>query len=475
MSSLPARLAAALGADRVIAPEQRGAGWQIDVCRNELGRPVAWVRPRTTAEVATSVGAARAAGVPVVAAGRRTAYWRPLCFEGALVVDTCELAGPPLAHELGDGWALFLAGTPVRDADDWLRARGYRLPAHPDAFGDTPLGAMAASSMAAGIGMANATADDMVTGLRCVLGTGEILTTGAALLLGGAPFHRPGLPDPTGLLLASEGALGIITELAVRVWPVEPSARLSWTSTVSGDPHQPLLAALALARSLAAPGIWETFRTAVVTSGDGATQVDHDLTLRAPLGPAELEHRIAAVETLTRRHFPGAVISTARAIPGDTACPGFERWLGPQGGHVFLRDAGHLVGLDVIVPHSQLAATLVTTDAIMAQAAALPHHSLRRALYLSPTVANVGLHLLLDAPAGAPAPGADALLDSGLARLSALSTLVPYRWGRSYHAALGPRLDPTYAALMHDLRARFDPDGLLQPGVSVFAAPAVRP
>ncbi|MCB9730544.1 MAG: FAD-binding oxidoreductase [Deltaproteobacteria bacterium] len=467
MSALQQRLAAALGDDRLLTAEARGPGWHTDISRHELGEPLAWVRPRSTAEVAQAVTVARELGVPVVTVGRRTAYWRPLRFRDALVLDTLGLTGPPLAAELGDGWALFGAGTPVREADDWLRARGHRLPAHPDAFGDTPLGALVAADMASGIGMANATAGAMVTGLRAVMGTGEVLTTGASFLLGGAPFHRPGLPDPTGLLLAAEGALGVVTEVALSVWPLEPTALLSWVSPANSG-HRPFEAALALAGELRTPGIWETFRSATVHAGAGDQGTEHDLVLRAPFGSAELERRIEGVSARVARLFPRAELRIARDVPGDPGAAGFERWLGPVGEHDALRRVGHFVGLDVIVPWSGLPAALGASDRILAEAGALPHHSLRRAVYLSPTIANLGLHLLFDAPPEHRAAGTEELARRGMLALAALPSVIPYRWGRSWHEALGPRLDPTAAALARDLRARFDPDGLMQPGVSIF-------
>jgi len=61
---------------------------------------------------------------------------------------------------------------------------------------------------------------DLVLGLEVVLPTGDILRTGSWALPGAKPFYRWGLgPDFTGLFLGSQGTLGVVTKMAIKIVP----------------------------------------------------------------------------------------------------------------------------------------------------------------------------------------------------------------------------------------------------------------
>jgi len=60
-----------------------------------------------------------------------------------------------------------------------------------------------------------------VLGLEFVLPTGEIVRTGSRAYFGVPPFRRYGIgPDLTGLLIGSEGTLGVLTEATLQVRPI---------------------------------------------------------------------------------------------------------------------------------------------------------------------------------------------------------------------------------------------------------------
>ena len=200
---------------RFIAGPAEGGDETRDLCRYPTGQPLLWVRPESSEEVAHVLKTAAESATPVVAVGARTAYWWPLQYGGAIALDTSGLltleSAPDPAEPVWVG-----AGVSVRDLDEHLRARGMTLPCHPDAYGDTSVASMVATGFTSGCGVGSSDLSSLVAGLKVVLGTGEVLTCGASAALGAAPFLRGGLPDPTSLFFASDGALGVITEVAVR-------------------------------------------------------------------------------------------------------------------------------------------------------------------------------------------------------------------------------------------------------------------
>jgi len=455
--ALAERIAALLGEDRLVPIGARGLAADQDVCRAPIGAPRAWVRPRSTEEVAALIRLARAESIPVVTAGRRTAYWRPLQFEQAIVLETRALTE---LHEFDREHRILWcgAGASVREIDDALRAQGHLLPAHPDAFGGTSIGSMVATGFTSGVGMALADANTLVTGLELVLGTGAIVRTGAAASLGAPAFLRTGLPDPTGLLLAAEGALGVVTRVAVRALARAHRCQLSFRVAA------PLAAILPLAEALRVPGLYETFRA--VDPGELREQapIEVDLILRSPLSATELEGRVAWVCERVASLVPAATIPTRRYERPDEAL--LPRFWGAAGEAWVRTRKGRFAPVDVNLGYGSIAAAIATGEALLAEHRELPWINRRRALYFAPDFVNFGLHWSLD-PARSDDPSALAFIQAGAAALAGLP-LIPYRFGRVWAAALGDRLDPGYHAMMLELQRACDPDGILNPGVSIF-------
>jgi alkyldihydroxyacetonephosphate synthase len=72
--------------------------------------------------------------------------------------------------------------------------------------------------------------EDMVHGLEVVLADGRVVSTG-----GRAPRSAVG-PDLNQVFLGSEGTLGVVTEVALRAWPLPPEERRgAWTFATFGE------------------------------------------------------------------------------------------------------------------------------------------------------------------------------------------------------------------------------------------------
>ncbi len=456
--SLSDALREALGAQAVSAP----CPPTTDISAFPLGAPAAIVAPVDTAQVQAIVRIARAHGVPVVGVGKRTAYWGPLHLEGAIAVSTDRLRG----RTLDDGVLSAGAGEPVRPLDGWLRRQGLRLPVHPDAFGETSLGAMVASGLTSGMGMGAGGIDRALTGLTVVTGTGEVLRTGTAHALGLSPFLRDGLPDTTGLFLGSEGTLGLITEVHLRVPAAGRMVRIDATL----DHPAPILPA---ARAWLAAGAGDTvriLREVEPARGQQPATTPWSLTAWAvsPHSPDDAQRRAdRLVEAL---HAAGA--RGLHVAPEDPSArsgaepPDDPRWQGPIGSHDLFLEAMRLIGLDVNGPWERVDGLLRMADNQAHEVLALDPIMVRSALYLAPCFVNLGLHTTVRRDA-----------DDGACRahqtrwLSALAAMpvVPYRPGHAWPPGVLDARDPGHTALMRAIKAALDPDGLLNPTHPLFA------
>lgn len=456
------QLASALGPGRVLSPADIGHDAHEDLCRYPLGTAACWVRPRDEGEVVAAVRVARALRVAIVAVGRRSSYWRPLNLNRAIALDVSALSHID-EPDLEGGFAWCGAGATVRDVDAALRKRGSSLAAFPDAFGDTSIGAMVSAGFSAGLGMASATAESLVTGLRVVLGTSEVLLTGTSLTLGASAFAREGLPDPTGLFLSSDGALGIVTAVAVRALPREPMAQLSWESP-RGEGC--LRAAVELARSLRYPGVYDTFRVVFDDGPPDGALTKLDLVVKAALGEADLAHRVALVRGEIRRRFPEAQLRELREGLDGAPLPLRQS---RTGDHWATLREGHFAGVDVVVAYPDVFRCVAETNHLTDEAWKTGARSAHHALYVSPTSMNVGVHLFWP-DVDPPSVGrAHAFIGSAVERLAPLK-VVPYRWGRLWGGALAHRLDPVSRDVLDRLKRVTDPDGILHPGASCFSA-----
>ncbi len=458
MNIIPA-LENALGPDGVRQPD----GAWTDISGDALGTPLAIVRPENTEQVVQVVGIAREHSVPVVPAGARSAYWTPLNVDGAIALEVHELRG---LSRHGDVVTVG-AGEPVRPLDTFLRSHGLALPIHPDAFGVTSIGAMVASGLTSGMGMARGGIDRWITGLTVVTGTGEILHTGTSSIFDETgPFMRDGLPDITGLFVGSEGTLGIITEVSMEATPTP------WTVSITGTHSNPL-ALTQCGRDLCRSGLCDTFRAAreiEPNHGAGDTNtlwklfVSVDSLLNADDARARAEQTATTLTQAGVQEIQMRVQSAKeRAGKEDEVNP---RWQGPMDFHDVFQQRDVLVGMDVNAAYEDIEALLSLANDQTKDAMALSASMIRTALYLAPGFVNLGLHTSV--PHGAPQDLLHAHRTRWLAALAALP-VVPYRPGFAWPPEMLAKLSPAHRTKLFQLKSIFDPDGILHPSHPLVA------
>ena len=158
--------------------------------------------------------------------------------EADLELSSRRRRGSP-EHEPGDLVATVQAGVTLGDLDDALRREGQWLPLDPPAWPWATVGGVVGSGLGGPLAQAYGRPRDQVLGLTLVDGQGRVLKLGGRVVKNVAGF------DLVRLAVGSRGALGVVTSVSFRLYPVPADDRtLVWEAD---DPE----GAWALGRRLA--------------------------------------------------------------------------------------------------------------------------------------------------------------------------------------------------------------------------------
>ncbi|GJP29648.1 hypothetical protein CLOM_g19283 [Closterium sp. NIES-68] len=171
--------------------------------------PAAVVYPRSTEQVAAVVRVCAQHGVPVVAYGGGTSLeghtTTPM---GGVTINMTRMASV-LAVHAADMDAVVQPGITWGALNDHLRPLGLFFPLDPGP--GATIGGMAATRCSGSLAVRYGTMRDNVIALKAVLASGEVVKTAARTRKSAAGY------DLTRLLIGSEGTLGVITEVTVRL------------------------------------------------------------------------------------------------------------------------------------------------------------------------------------------------------------------------------------------------------------------
>jgi D-lactate dehydrogenase (cytochrome) len=208
MSDAFAALAALLGTRFSVRPSDRDQHGHSETWF-EPAPPDAVVWPETTAEVSEIMKICSAHRVPVVAYGAGTSLeGHTLAVEGGISLDMGRM-NRLLAVHAADMQAVVQPGVTREALNADLRDTGLFFPVDPGA--NATFGGMAASRASGTTTVRYGSMRANVLALEVVLADGRIIRTGSRTAKSSSGY------DLTALMLGSEGTLGIITELTLRL------------------------------------------------------------------------------------------------------------------------------------------------------------------------------------------------------------------------------------------------------------------
>lgn len=451
-------LKAELGTQAVLIGADVPARNRNDWSAQLPSRPLAVVRPVDADGVSRAIAVCRAAGLPFVPQGGMTGLCGGATPEPGWVAISLERMSGVEEIDETSATMTVKAGTPLELIQNAADAAGFLFPLDLGSRGSCVIGGNLSTNAGGNRVIRYGMTRELVLGLEVVLADGTIITNLNKLLKNNAGY------DLKHLFIGSEGTLGIITRVVLRLFP-KPRSTMAALCALAD--YEAVVALLGAARE----GLGPNLSAFEVMWPDYWQVVTGRLGVRAPVGPGH------GFYVLVETHGSDAASDAAR----------FEGWL--EG----MMERGLLVDAAVAQSHAQTQAFWAVRDACAEFGQALgPHVSYDIGLVVgrmdafaarckaalaagipgceSVYYGHIGdgnLHLVAWVPGlsieNQPKEAMDAVI-YGLVRELGGSISAEHGIGTMKKKWLGHARSEPEIALMRTLKAALDPANLLNPG-----------
>ena len=216
-SSLFESIAALIGRDKVASSAELIAAHSADKW-SASHPPDLVVFAESTADVSAVLRFANERKIPVTTRGAGYGYVGGCVpVEGGIVLSTVRM-NRILGMHPEDGVAIVQPGVITKDLQDAAHAVGWEYPPDPASLKDCSIGGNVATNAGGPRCLKYGVTRSYILGLEVVLASGEVLRTGGRLHKNKTGF------DLLGIFTGSEGMLGVVTEITVRLIP-KPASR----------------------------------------------------------------------------------------------------------------------------------------------------------------------------------------------------------------------------------------------------------
>ncbi len=415
------------------------------------GTPLALVRPTNTEQVQTTVRWCAEHAVPIIVRGAGTSLsGGSTAMDGAITLCTEKMT--QLRIDVGTRTAVAQPGVLNVDVKAAAAQQNLWYPPDPSSYEICSIGGNVATNAGGLCCVKYGVTVEYVLGLEVVLADGRAVRLGGRQLKDSA-----GLPL-TKLFVGSEGVLGVVTEVTLRLLPAQ-----STPATVVASFPSVVEATRAVVdiTSQMRPAMLEFMDAVAINAVEDMLHMDLDRTAGAMLvaqsdaaGPA-VAHEVAIIEESFRAHGATECFSTTDAAEGEAftaarraAIPAVER-LGP----LLLEDVGvPLPQLpDLVAGVAEIAATNDVTISVIAHAGDGNTHPLI-------------VHDPADADEKRRANAAfGQIMDLAIALGGTITG--EHGVGRLKKGWLPDQVGPDVMEMTAQIKRALDPQGLLNPGV----------
>ena len=443
----------ALPADRVLADGDVVGAYVHDEAEwAPHGAPLAVVRPRSTAEVQAVVRACLAHRTPLVPRGAGTGL-----SGGANAVDGCVVLATEhmrdvVAVDPVERYAVVQPGVVNDDLRAACAEQGLWYPPDPASSPWSTIGGNVATNAGGVCCVKYGVTRDYVLELEVVNGLGEVVRLGRRTAKGVAGY------DMVGLMVGSEGTLGVVTEVTVRLRPARAPERTVvgyFDSVVDAGRAVEAVGAAGVTPSalelvdrhcLAAVDEWKNMGLSV----DAAVVLLGRTDAPGPAGDAEAEAMLRSFE------LGGATWAAASTDPAEAEALFAARRLA----YPALERLGPLLTEDVCVPKAAVPEMLARIEAA----------AVRNDVLIA-NIAHAGdgnLHPLLITP-----PGDDAARERAQVAFTEImadavdlggTVTGEHGVGLLKRSGLALEQSPAVVAMQRAVKAALDPHGILNPG-----------
>ena len=446
--TLEQRLRTAVGEEHVLTDPSVAASYETDWTGRFSGRARCVVRPRTTDEVAEVVRACADARVAICLQGGNTGLvGGSVPADGAVLISLARLDEiEPV--DVVSAQVTVGAGVTLARLQQQVRPLGLDYGVDFAARESCTVGGMASTNAGGERVLRYGTTRAQILGVEAVLADGTVVSR-----LGGLPKDNTGY-DIVSLLVGSEGTLGVLTKLRLRLVPLYPGRAVALVAV------DDTAAAVSLVTRLRAA--LPSLEAAELFYADGLALVREKTGLAAPFAEA---HGAYVLVECAQRADPTdellAALETADEVCDATVAADVRGrhalWAYRESHTESINAAGVPVKLDVAVPLPAFADFVTALPKTIA--AACP--TARPILFGHVNEGNLHVNVL------------DALdraeqVEDAVLRLVASyagSISAEHGVGRAKQAWLELSRSPAELATMRSIKRALDPDGLLNPGV----------